>query len=151
MLGASSDGSYIYFVAEGVLAAGATSGAENLYVDHNGTTTFIATLSGSDGSDWNSQLTSRVTPDGTHLAFNSVQSLTGFDNTDANTGGADTEIFLYDATAKTLVCASCNPTGNPIGSSQLDPVEGASARRWQPVSPAQPLRRWEQAVLRFQR
>ena len=124
VLGASSDGSYIYFVAEGVLATGATSGAENLYVDHNGTTTFIATLSGSDGSDWNSQLTSRVTPDGTHLAFNSVQSLTGFDNTDANTGGADTEIFIYGATAKTLTCASCNPTGNPIGSSQLDSIEG---------------------------
>lgn len=124
VLGASSDGSYVYFVAEGVLASGATSGAENLYVDHNGATTFIATLSGSDGSDWNFQLTSRVAPDGTHLAFDSVQSLTGFDNTDANTGGADTEIFLYDATAKSLVCASCNPTGNPIGSSQLDPVEG---------------------------
>jgi hypothetical protein len=124
VLGASSDGSYVYFVAEGVLASGATSGAENLYVDHNGATTFIATLSGSDGSDWNSSLTSRVTPDGTHVAFDSVQSLTGFDNTDANTGGADTEIFLYDATANTLVCASCNPTGNPIGASQLDPVEG---------------------------
>ena len=124
VLGASGDGSYIYFVAEGVLASGATSGAENLYVDHNGTTTFIATLSGSDSSDWNFQLTSRVTPDGTHVAFDSVQSLTGFDNTDANTGGADTEIFLYDTTAKTLVCASCNPTGNPIGSSQLDAVEG---------------------------
>ena len=37
-------------------------------------TTFIATLNGNDGSDWNSQLTPRVTPDGTHLAFNSVRS-----------------------------------------------------------------------------
>jgi hypothetical protein len=125
VLGTSSDGSYVYFVAEGVLASGATPGQENLYVDHNGTTTFIATLSGSDGSDWNSQLTSRVTPDGTHLAFDSVQSLTGFDNTDANTGSPDTEIFLYNASTSNLVCASCNPTGQlPVGSSQLDPVEG---------------------------
>ena len=44
VVGASSDGSYIYFVAEGVLASGATSGDENLYVEHNGTTKFIASL-----------------------------------------------------------------------------------------------------------
>jgi NHL repeat len=127
VLGASSDGSFVYFVAEGALTGttGATSGQENLYVEHNGTTTFVATLSGSDSSDWNSQGTARVTPDGTHLAFDSVQSLTGFDNTDANTGSPDTEVFLYDATSSTLACASCNPTGvRPIGSSSLDPIEG---------------------------
>jgi len=121
VVGASSDGSYVYFVAHGV----PNSGNENLYVEHDGgTPTLIATLNGADSSDWSGSYTARVTPDGKHLAFNSINPLTGYDNTDANTGSADTEVFLYDATSGTLVCASCNPTGtNPIGSSQLDPIE----------------------------
>ena len=132
--GGSTGDYFVYLVAEGVLTAAANSqgqtaqaGGENLYVENdNGgtvTTKFIAALSGGDGSDWNGQYTARVTPDGTHAAFDSVQPLTGFDNTDANTGGADTEIFLYSEASNGLVCASCNPTGNPIGSSQLDPIE----------------------------
>ena len=46
-MGASQDGSYIYFVAKGVLAHNAL-GVEpgyHVYVHHNGTTTYIATLS----------------------------------------------------------------------------------------------------------
>jgi hypothetical protein len=126
VLGASSDGSYVYFVAEGALASGATANAENLYVEHNGTTTFIATLaSGADSSDWDGAATARVTPDGTHLAFDSTNPLTGFDNTDANTGNPDDEIFLYNANTGSLVCASCNVTGQkPVGSASLDQAEG---------------------------
>jgi hypothetical protein len=133
VLGASSDGSSVYFVAEGVLASGATSGAENLYVEHSGTTRFIATLTTDQGdsSDWNGQDTARVTPDGTHLAFDSDSSPLaastdhGFNNLDANSGTPDEEIYLYDATSGSLVCASCNVTGKqPIGSASLDPVEG---------------------------
>jgi hypothetical protein len=131
VLGASSDGSSVYFVAEGVLASGATSGAENLYVEHNGTTTFIATLSADDATDWNGEGSSRVTPDGTHVAFDSDSSAlaastdSGFNNVDANSGGPDEEIYLYDASSRSLVCASCNVTGKqPIGSSTLDDVEG---------------------------
>jgi hypothetical protein len=46
--------------------------------------------------------------------------MTGYDNTDAKSGKADTEVFVYDATANggagELVCASCNPTnGRPLG------------------------------------
>ena len=66
-----------------------------------------------------------MTPSGTELAFGSVESLTGYDNTDQKTGEADAEVYLYDATAEggagKLVCASCNPTGaRPIGSSVID-------------------------------
>ena len=132
VLGASSDGSSVYFVAQGVLASGATSGDENLYVEHNGTTTFIAALSGDDGEDWNGEATARVTPDGTHVAFDSDSSALaartdhGFNNLDANSGSPDQEVYLYDATPpSSLVCASCNVTGKqPIGNSTLDPVEG---------------------------
>ena len=126
-VGGTAGNSFEYFVAEGAFggAPGSAAGSENLYVVHNGAAAkFIATLSASDGSDWNGQYTARVTPDGTHLAFDSTNPLTGFDNTDANTANADTEIFLYDATTNKLACASCSPAGNqPIGSSQLDPVQ----------------------------
>ena len=130
VVGASSDGSVVYFVAEGVLASGATANAENLYVDQNGTTKFVATLNANDGSDWNGQATARVTPDGMHLAFNSsdptlAQTVDSFDNTDATSGNPDTEVYLYSAGTGSLVCASCNAAHNPpIGSSTLDPVEG---------------------------
>jgi hypothetical protein len=47
-------------------------------------------------------------------------SLTGYDNTDAASGEADQEVFLYDSTANAgageLRCVSCNPSGaRPLG------------------------------------
>jgi hypothetical protein len=144
VLGASEDGSYVYFVASGVLANGATPpghsrcGREasvetvgaicNLYVNHDGTTTFIATLSSEDETDWDNsnvffhnvgQLTAKVSPDGRYLAFMSDRSLTGYDNRDVNSGRPDEEVYLYDASDEHLVCASCDPTGaRPIGVSE---------------------------------
>ncbi len=64
--GVSEDGSYVYFVANGVLAPGASHGdcvrentqesapgaTCNLYVSHDGKTAFIATLSDEDSPDW---------------------------------------------------------------------------------------------------
>jgi hypothetical protein len=106
VLGVSKDGSYAYFVANGVLASGASPGncsiggnSEsrcNLYVWHEGEgTRFIATLSGDDersnsvynalgvAFDWSARLgvrTTRLSPDGRTLLFMSNQSLTGYDN-----------------------------------------------------------------------
>jgi hypothetical protein len=58
-------------------------------------------------------LTSRASEDGRFLAFNSVRSLTGYDNEDAASElpgeNPDAQIFVYDATAGELKCASCNP------------------------------------------
>jgi hypothetical protein len=144
----SEDGTYVYFVAEGTLTTGENADGKepvseepNLYVAHyeDGawTTRFIATLArptkyvgegngqeGGDSEDWdeNPALNSvRETPDGTYIAFLSIKSLTGYDNTDANTGKPDTEIFSYDAITEKLTCVSCNPSGaQPIGSSSLD-------------------------------
>ena len=137
--GASQDGAYVYFVADGVLAhntvdngngperarpghcvrpAGAEppSGTCNLYLRHASTTSYIATLSGGDLPDWGGQggtasLTARVSPNGHWLAFMSQRSLTGYDNRDAITGEPDQEVFLYEAATGKLACASCNPTG----------------------------------------
>jgi sugar lactone lactonase YvrE len=151
VLGASADGSYVYFVANGVLAPGASfgncanqtgyspSGSDgcNLYVAHNGTTTFIARLGGNDFSDWSGLyndgdpsegFTARVTPDGKHMAFESVRGLTGFDNRDASTGRPDNEVFLYDASTSQLACASCNPSGaQPTGDASILGSEEAAA------------------------
>jgi WD40-like Beta Propeller Repeat len=120
----SEDGSYVYFVAMGALAKGGVSGADNLYLLHDAasgwTTTYIATLSPEDDPDWYAnnfgapllaEITSRVSPDGRYLAFMSNRSLTGYDNHDAVSGVPDEEVYLYDAQAGRLVCASCNPTG----------------------------------------
>ena len=41
----------------------------------------------------------------------SERSLTGYDNQDAVSGEPDEEVYLYDAAANRLVCASCNPSG----------------------------------------
>jgi DNA-binding beta-propeller fold protein YncE len=136
VFGASVDGSYVYFVANGVLASGAspgdcnaaTVGQCNLYVAHGGSTVFIARIEGRGESGiggWLADATSaRVTPDGAHLAFESTRSLTGYDNVDASTGRPDGEVYLYDAVARELHCASCNPTGaRPIGAAHLSPVE----------------------------
>jgi DNA-binding beta-propeller fold protein YncE len=139
VLGASEDGSYVYFVADGRLAPGAESrgscGPEpppgttcGLYVRHYESETgqwektkLIAILSSEDEPDWGSfkggdlaGMTSRVSPNGNYLAFMSDRSLTGYDNIDLNeaTGRhADEEVYLYDASDQQLVCASCNPSG----------------------------------------
>jgi Tol biopolymer transport system component len=153
VLGVSDDGSYVYFVAGGVLAPGGTAGQPNLYLWHEGSTSFVATLEEGegefgDGGDWHQHLfdahqTSRVTPDGLHLAFMSMRSLTGYDNTDANTGVRDHEVYLYDAVTRSLVCASCNPSGaRPLGSSNLNIIEdsGYVLRASSNVLAPEPLR-----------
>jgi hypothetical protein len=117
VVGTSEDGSYVYFVAEGELMPGnGTSGQPNLYVYHEGTDRFIATLNESDSNDWTStpaQSRAYVTPDGRHLAFVSLNDLTGYDNQDVNTGEADSEVYEYSAEANRLVCGSCSPSNAP--------------------------------------
>jgi hypothetical protein len=141
VLGASEDGSYIYFVANGVLGNGAEHGATrgncskdseprgkmcNLYEYHDGVTTFIGTLSSNEEDDWASDnvpsfhetgfQTARVSPDGRYVTFMSNRPLTGYDNRDANSGMPDSEVYMYDAVSKHLSCVSCNPTGaRPVG------------------------------------
>jgi hypothetical protein len=123
VLGVAGDGSSVYFVSPAALAAGAQEGEPNLYVERAGTLEFIATLSRRDVLDWTpnfEERTSRLTADGDHLAFLSQASLTGYDNTDAITGEAVSELFVYDAKEDRLTCVSCNPTGAPpIGRTTL--------------------------------
>lgn len=160
VIGASEDGSYVYFLANGVLGDGVERGARagdcertreratqtcNLYVEHYdqeakawSAPTFIATLSGEDGPSWGAAnaslqaMTSRVSPNGRYLAFMSERSLTGYENHDANSGAPDEEVFLYDVSTGRLVCASCNPTGaRPVGALVTQEVREQNWRkRW---------------------
>jgi hypothetical protein len=149
VIGASDDGSRLYFVAKGVLTGSeendsgekALTGRDNLYLYHEGEgLRFIATLSNEDERDWETQptvLSARVSPDGQHLAFLSIEAeaLAGYDNTIASGehcrweqvpirelvgGPLCGQAFLYDAAADTLTCASCNPSGSrPLGPAVL--------------------------------
>jgi hypothetical protein len=127
-LGASDDASYLYFVSEEDLGAGAVAGEPNLYLHHAGDETFIAALSDVDVDKVNfgntpsvinpfpSRRATRVAPDGVHIVFTSTRSLTGYDNTDTQSGEAVTEVYRYDAAAEELSCVSCNPSGaRPMG------------------------------------
>ncbi len=123
---------------------------DNLYMYTGGHVTFIATLAEGDEAVWQFAANTGesgpetnaavVNPSGTRLAFLSEKSLTGYDNEQAtpgacglekdnlnprhgNEGGLCNELYLYDAQAGTLVCASCDPTGaRPSGPASLGPI-----------------------------
>jgi hypothetical protein len=127
---------YVYFVARGALDQAATAGAENLYLWRGGASepVFIARLGEVLGeeSDFSTGVmarTSRVSPDGELLAFQSAQPLTGYDNVPASGAcpppqaegdivadeysNGCMEVFEYDARTGRLVCASCDSSGLP--------------------------------------
>jgi hypothetical protein len=128
VLGASSDGSYIYFVANGVQSGANAQGKRptpeqpNLYVRHEASIEFIATLVSEDIHDWYeipSEQPTRVSPNGQYLEFMSQGSPTGYDNRDA-TGQSVAEVYLFNAVTSKLLCASCDPTGErPVGVEQV--------------------------------
>jgi hypothetical protein len=143
--GISDDGSYLYVVAQAALTAEAVAGQPNLYVFHEGTPRFIATLGTEeeDSRDWRPyQLTARVSPSGRYIAFNSVKSLTGYDNTPARPNdchvelgalGPCQEIFLYDAVQNELHCVSCTPGGAPPMAPAEIPIAARATTGWGPV------------------
>jgi hypothetical protein len=128
LVGISSNGSYAYFAAKGVLPGenegAATSGEGNLYEWHPGQgptgIRFITTLidqpsqgTPEDTQDWSgareyegTEKSSRVTPNGLTVLFSSHARMTSYDNAKQN------ELYLYDAdnpvSAANPVCVSCN-------------------------------------------
>lgn len=126
VLGASEDGSYVYFVADGVqstapngLGRHAIPGTPNLYLHHGSHNTFVATLDKGDLHDWQQTLSgqpTRVSPNGRWLEFMSQAGPTGYDNRDVASGRPVAEVYLYDASANRVACASCLPSGaRPVG------------------------------------
>jgi DNA-binding beta-propeller fold protein YncE len=112
VIGASDDGSWVYFVANGVQgeASGAVKGTCasnsiepsewcNLYVNHGGETRLVAVLSGStkygDASTWAANgstlkiagIRAKVSSNGEWLTFASRRSLTGYNSYPSDAGG----------------------------------------------------------------
>jgi hypothetical protein len=158
-------GSYVYFVADGVLTgpeqnhagAHAEAGQPNLYLLHAGATSFLATLSPQDSNlsamdvthpgptgDWTPDLGSRtaqVTPDGRHLVFESEQPLTGY--LSVVEGQPAAEVFVYSADDGTVSCASCNPSGASPSRSAEATGSRAHVAAFLPISESRiEMRRW---------
>jgi hypothetical protein len=126
--GMSEDATRVYFASRADLdgGGGATAGEPNLYLLEReasaaagaGTPTFIVELSELDVEPGKvspvaqrpTYRQSRVSPDGSHLAFMSRGQLTGYNNTDQKNAEPDAEVFRYEAGGE-LLCVSCNPTG----------------------------------------
>ncbi len=103
VVGASRNADYVYFIATGDLAPGASSGERNLYVEHDGVIDFVASdPTGDPGQGYPFY----VTPDGLHAAFMSAEGQTGYDN------AGKTEVYKYSF-GSGLECASCRPSGEP--------------------------------------
>lgn len=129
VVGVSPDLSYIWFVSFESLGGGGTAGKANLYLDHEGRISFIATVAAPEGvgtpgsrtsaaidSEFPVQRSAALSSDGRVLVFGSTASLTGYANVDRESGKADAEVYRYDAEGGSLVCISCNPGGaRPTG------------------------------------
>ncbi|HEX4669585.1 MAG TPA: hypothetical protein VH275_06380 [Solirubrobacterales bacterium] len=117
VLGASQDGSYLYYLT-----------AAGLFARHGAMTTEVAPSGAAPAADPSTYPpatgTSRLSADGSRLAFVSKASLTEYDNVGQASGAPVSEVFLYDATANggagSLACVSCNRTlERPLGPSTL--------------------------------
>jgi hypothetical protein len=148
----------------GILPAGRGC---NLYLLHTGEPPrLVAALAASDndkvapegengnvmqGGDWQPNMgvrTAELAPDGEGLVFESMISLTGYDNRreplehcgNSPGGPACDEVFVYNASEDRLSCASCAPSGHrPVGGAGAENLtdtilptsaSSTSLRRW---------------------
>ena len=107
----SEDGGYVYFIAKGVMGAGAVSGAENLYGvnTQTGQIKFVAVVTGLADFEglqapFGHSQHAQTTPDGRDLVFSSTAKLAG----DTNTGEA---VYRYDFPSGKLTWVSRGAPG----------------------------------------
>ncbi|MGN6201344.1 MAG: hypothetical protein ACTHNY_02940, partial [Solirubrobacterales bacterium] len=141
----SADGSHVYFVSPSQLdGVEGEAGQPNLYVWSSGSIDYIATVEPSDLEQTSGELTgvpalanwtkwvttfpntggeqgpgaesSRTTPDGTALVFESRGQLTSDD------GDNYTDIYRYDDLDNGLICVSCSTSAAAIGEARLQEV-----------------------------
>lgn len=133
VVGRSTDGSYVYFVADGLIDGSGAPSPNNpavpkLYVSHAGAVTYLATLGSADSADWHPAATlapngsqyasAQVSPSGQYALVKSVQDLTAY------AAGGTPELFELSASPGSPVrCVSCNPTAGiaPTGPPSIAP------------------------------
>jgi hypothetical protein len=144
------DGAYVYFVAQGVLAPGATpgncaaningksfSGNCNLYMRYHDVTSFVARLSGQDDDieysgfetnksgvtygDWSFGLGERTAQ--VTPNGHSVVFMSYANLTSYDKKGV-AEVYVYDADTGRVSCASCQPTDAPPSGNAVLPWSG---------------------------
>jgi hypothetical protein len=140
VIGNSEDLSRIYLVATADLTGSqangegeiAQAGLPNIYLSEGAALTFVAALGKSEGrlvsgehegglfpaSIYPIYRTSRVSADGSTLAFTSAEQLTKHPINDRNSNEPDTEVYMFRAGSGngTLSCVSCSPSGaRPLG------------------------------------
>lgn len=115
VLGASDDGTHVYYLTSG-----------GLFLWQGGATTPVAAQA--DASNYPPDSgAARISADGRQLAFiASAELIPSYDN------AAQPEVYLYDAPTATLTCASCNPSGErPLGPAS---IPGASPNGTGPLA-----------------
>jgi hypothetical protein len=120
VLGVSEDGAYVYFIATGNLAAGATGSAPKIYAWHGGDIRLLATLptkAAADlaGGELERELW-RISPDGRYLGFlfgGEIGSPHPYPD------WPHRQAYLYDYGADELSCASCPRGGFARGDARL--------------------------------
>jgi len=153
VFGASTDASYVYFIADGVLSANKNSLGEEatpgtcakdetgpaefshevcgLYVYHDGAITFIANVTEAfllAPTENKLGAGTYTSPSGRFMTFATPSRLAGYNNRDAVGRKLDSEVYLYDAQAGRLACVSCNPTGaRPTGPGVLPEAPALSS------------------------
>jgi hypothetical protein len=150
VLGASDDGSRVYFAARGRLVPGeGRSEAQNLargersvYLWDEGQVSYVGQVRNNsvDGrlvvttslvelEDW----TTQVSPDGRYVAFESSASPTEYDT------GGQREAYLYSADSNRLECLSCRRDGQPSADLATEPHFEFGRRITKEMSPPRSL------------
>jgi len=116
----SADGSTIAFDAYGALTPGASPGIPHIYLWRDGVVHLIASQS-KEGNGGLDNFHFQISSDGRYFAMTVKDRLTSYNNELPACIPGDgsgfspycREVYVYDADAKTLRCASCQPDGQP--------------------------------------
>ncbi len=131
----SADGSHVYFISEAQIGGKGMAGQPNLYVWSGTSPEYITTVAASDLDHTSGEIpdlpaldnwtgwvmsrpknnaeqgpgasSTRTSPDGSVLVFESKAQLTSYDN------DGHTEIYRYADADDSLSCISCNPLAEP--------------------------------------
>jgi len=97
---ASKSGDVYFESPEQLVGAKGEAGERNLYLYRGGTVRYVTTMSPS-----RRVARMQVTPDGRYAALITASNLTAYDS------GGHLEMYVYDAAAGRIACASCRPDG----------------------------------------